>query len=366
MTGMAAGYLIVLAATLYALAALLCRPRVWHGPPQPRMMPVSVLKPLCGIEPRLYENLATLCCQTWPAYQVVFGVRDRNDPAAGVVRELMRRHPERDLVLVVDARIHGTNFKVSNLVNMAPKARHPWLLVADSDIAVPPDYLERLCAPLADPRTGIVTCLYRGRALAGFWSRIGAQFIDTWFIPSVRVASACGSSGFGFGASIAIRADTLAAIGGFYALRNRLADDFWLGRLTRERGLRTVLADLTLRTDVVESGLAALWQHERRWMKTIRSINPSGYAFTFITFTFPMLAVGLALAPTAACAALAIAGAAARCALNRRRPDRTQPAPGHAIYAPLRDCLLLLVWASAFAGSTARWRQQTVPVDDTR
>lgn len=352
---MAAGYLILIAASLYALAALLCRPRTWRGAPSPRMMPVSVLKPLCGMEPGLYENLSTLCDQSWTVYQIVFGVRERDDLAIGVVRELMRRHPERDIELVVDARTHGTNHKVSNLLNMAPRARHPWLVIADSDIAVPRDYLEKLCAPLADPRTGIVTCLYHGRALAGFWSRLGAQFIDTWFMPSVRVASACGSSDFGFGASIALRAGTLAAAGGFSALRNRLADDYWLGCLTRERGLRTVLADLTVRTDVTEAGFKALWQHERRWMQTIRSVNPLGYAFSFITFTFPMLAIGLYLAPGGA--PIALAGAGARIALNLRHGT-------HPMDAPLRDCLLLLVWASAFGGSAVRWRQQTVPVDD--
>jgi ceramide glucosyltransferase len=349
---MAAGYLIVVVAAVYAFAALLCRARTWRGPALTHKPPVTVLKPLCGIEPRLYENLATLCSQEWPQVQIVFGVRDRNDPAAGIVRELMRRHPAQDFELVVDARIHGTNFKVSNLMNMAIRARHPWIVVADSDIAVPRDWLARLCAPLADPGTGIVTCLYRARPLGGFWPRMGALFIDSWFIPSVRVASALGGCDFGFGASIALRADTLAAIGGFNALRNRLADDFWLGRLARERGLPTVLADVTVTTDVTEPSYAQLWQHERRWMKTIRSVNPAGFACSFVTFTFPMLVLGLCLAPTPLNLALALAGAAARCAL-----------PGRPAYAPLRDGLLLLAWCSAFAGSTTRWREQTVPVD---
>jgi ceramide glucosyltransferase len=357
---MAAGYLIVFIATVYALAALLCRARTWRGPTLSRKPPVTVLKPLCGMEPRLYENLVTLCAQDWPQVQIIFGVRDRGDPAAGIVRELMRRHPEQDIELVVDARIHGTNFKVSNLMNMATRARHPWIVVADSDIAVPPDWLGKLCAPLADPRTGIVTCLYRARPLGGFWARMGALFIDSWFIPSVRVASALGGSDFGFGASIALRADTLQAIGGFGALRNRLADDFWLGRLARERGLATVLADVVVTTDVTESSFAQLWQHERRWMKTIRCVNPSGFAFSFVTFTFPMLALGLCMAPSTPNLALALLGATARCAVQLRVPARA----GQLLYAPLRDCLLLLAWASAFAGTTTRWREHTVPVDD--
>jgi ceramide glucosyltransferase len=351
-----AGSLLVCLATLYAWAALLCRPRSWRAPasPAPRQ-PVTVLKPLCGLEPRLEENLATLFDQDYPDYQIVFGVRDADDPAIGVVRSLARRYPLRDIEVVVDARAYGSNRKVSNLMNMAPAASHPWLVIADSDIAVTPDYLGQVTAPLADPHVGIVTCLYRGRAVGGFWSRVGALFIDTWFAPSVRVASACGSSAFGFGATIALRSETLQAIGGFAPLRNRLADDFWLGQLTRERGLRTVLSSHTVTTDVAEASFAALWSRERRWMQTIRSINPPGYAFTFVTFTFPMLAAGLWLAPTAVNAAIALLGAAARCSL----PGGRSPA-----YAPLRDGLLLLTWLSGFAGRATRWRRHTLAIDN--
>jgi ceramide glucosyltransferase len=350
-----AGYVLVCLATLYAWAALLCRARTWRGPapPGPRP-PVSVLKPLCGLEPRLAENLSTLFEQDYPDYQIVFGVRYADDPAIEVARRLARRYPQREVALVVDGRLYGSNRKVSNLMNMAPAARHPWLVIADSDIAVTPDYLAQVTAPLADPRVGIVTCLYRGHAVGGFWSRIGAEFIDAWFAPMVRVASACGGSAFGFGATIALRAETLQAIGGLTQLRNRLADDFWLGQLTRERGLRTVLSPHVVTTDVTEDSLADLWSRERRWMQTIRSINPLGYAFTFVTFTFPMLVAGLCLAPTALNAAIALLGAAARCSLPCSQPRA---------YAPLRDGLLLLTWLSGFAGSAARWRRHTIAID---
>jgi ceramide glucosyltransferase len=247
---------------------------------------------------------------------------------------------------------------------MAGHARHPWLVLADSDIAVAPDYLEKVTAPLADPAVGIVTCLYQGRPVGGFWTRMGALFIDTWFTPSVRVASAFGSSDFGFGATMALRAGTLEAVGGFSALRNRLADDYWLAALARERGLATALSEVCVTTDVTEDDLASLWARERRWMQTIRAINPLGYAFTFVTFTFPLLAIGLLLAPTRWNAAGALLGAIARLGLHLRRPAPGMPAPGHAGYAPLRDGLLLLTWLSAFAGATARWRERIVPIKD--
>jgi ceramide glucosyltransferase len=362
----AAGVLLTALATLYALAALLCRPRTWRpagGAAEPASAsaatPVSVLKPLCGAEPNLERNLATLCRQTHPCYQLVFGVRDRGDPAAAVVARLARRFPGCDLQLVVDPRVHGSNLKVSNLINMAAAARHPWLVLADSDIGVGPDYLERVTAPLADPGIGIVTCLYRGVALGGFWSRLGVLFIDTWFVPSVGVASRGGGSAFGFGATIALRAEALRSIGGFEALKDRLADDFWLGELTRRQGLATVLSEVAVTTDVTEHSLALLWTRERRWMQTIRSLNPPGYAFCFVTFTLPMLALGLWLAPAAWNWALALPGLSARLLLHWR----AQPGITALPLAPLRDCLLLVEWLSAFAGSTTRWRGHRLRVD---
>jgi ceramide glucosyltransferase len=362
------GYALTLFAATYALIALFCRPRTNRLATRaglasvPTQQPVTALKPLCGDEPRLEENLVTLCEQNYPEYQLLFGVRDPLDPAIAVVERLKARYPHRDIQLVVDSRVHGSNFKVSNLINIESRARHPWLVLADSDIAVAPDYLERVSAPLADPAVGIVTCLYRGRSLDTFWTRIGALFIDTWFAPSVRVASAFGGDCFGFGATIAVRTDTLAAIGGFAAVRNCLADDYWLGKLSRDLGLATVLSEEWVTTDVTESHFVSLWSRERRWMKTIRGLNPLGYAFTFLTFTFPVLGFGLLLAPARWNVMLAVVGCAARLALHWRAPADGLPAPGNARYAPLRDSLLLLTWLSAFVGSTAQWREQTVPI----
>jgi ceramide glucosyltransferase len=361
------GYALCSVAACYAvLAAWLgrrarrvgtkCPPYGGEGWRATALQPVSVLKPLSGDEPRLYENLATFCRQVHPAWQLVFGVRGADDPALAVCRRLQADFPACDIALVVSAKVHGPNRKVSNLVNMLPHARHPWLVVADSDIAVAPDYLARVTAPLAGRSTGVVTCLYCGRALAGWWSRLGAQFIDDWFVPSARIAHAFGSRRFAFGATIAVRRETLAAIGGFAALSGRLADDFWLGELTRRLGLETVLSDVVVSTDVAEATARALWQHELRWLRTIRSLNRSGFAFLFITFTWPMLAIGLALAPRPPVLALALAGALARSSLAG--------CAGAALRAPLRDTLLLAEWAAALFGSRVRWRGQILSVKD--
>ncbi|GGC99277.1 ceramide glucosyltransferase [Undibacterium terreum] len=318
--------------------------------------PVTVLKPLCGGEPRLYHNLATLCRQKYDQFQIVFGVRDAEDRALAVVRRLQADFPDCDIAVAITPDLHGQNLKVSNLINMLPLARYDWLVIADSDIAAPPYYLSRITAPLADTSTGIVTCLYRGRALAGFWSRLGAQFIDDWFAPSVRISHTAGSRRFAFGASIALRRDALAAIGGFSALADRLADDFWLGELTRRQGLATVLSDVVVTTDITEASLAELWTHELRWLRTIRSLSPAGFFFTFITYTWPMLLLGLMLAPGPEVFVIAIAGVMARSILAGSMHA--------ALRAPLRDTLLLLEWATALFGSQVSWRGQTLSVRD--
>jgi ceramide glucosyltransferase len=326
------------------------------------LRPVSVLKPLHGAEPRLYENLRDFCLQLHPDYELIFGVRDPEDPAIAVVDRLRAEFPRLVIALVVDPRVHGTNPKVSNLINMLPHAKHDWLVFADSDISVP----AHVTAPLTDPGVGIVTCLYRGVAQDGSWAKVGRLFIDDWFAPSVRLAHAFGSTRFAFGSTIAVRRDTLLAIGGLEALRNTLADDFWLGELSRQRGLRTLLSDMVVGTDVSETRLSSLWKHELRWLRTIRSIAPLGFAMTFVCFTSPVLLLGLALAPSASTLGLALIGGCARIWLNisQRRSSRAASRWVEILLIPLRDGLSLLEWAVALTGWRVRWRGQVLHARD--
>jgi len=328
----------------------------------PHLLPVSVLKPLHGAEPRLYENLRDFCLQAHPDYELVLGVREPEDPAITVVRQLRTEFPRLVITLVVDPRIYGANLKVSNLMNMLPHARHDWLVLADSDISVPADYLVRVTGPLAEPDVGIVTCLYRGIAQHGIWASVGRLFIDDWFAPSVRLAHAFGSTRFAFGSTIALRRDTLQAIGGFEALRDTLADDFWLGELTRQLRLRTVLSDMVVGTDVSETHLPALWAHELRWLRTIRAIAPLGFAMSFVCFTSPMLLLGVVLAPGAWTAGLAVVGGCARILLNiSQRPSSHAALPWYEVLLiPLRDGLSLLEWAAALTGWRVRWHGQVL------
>jgi ceramide glucosyltransferase len=324
--------------------------------------PVTVLKPLHGAEPRLYENLRSFCVQQHPDYQLIFGVRDPDDAAIAVVRRLQSEFPQLGITMVIDPRVHGANFKVSNLLNMVAHANYDWLVLADADIRVPTDYLTRVTAPLADPGVGIVTCLYYGIPGPSFWSRLGRLFIDDWFAPSVRLSHAFGSTRFAFGSTICLRRDALQAIGGFEALNDTLADDFWLGELTRRAGLRTVLSDVVVGTDVNESQLKDLWTHELRWLRTIRSLAPWGFAMTFVCFTTPLLLLGLCLAPGAITVTLALLGSTARVLIHflQRRTD-DQALPWHEVLlVPLRDVLMLMEWAAALAGWQVRWRGQVL------
>jgi len=328
--------------------------------------PVSILKPLHGAEPRLYENLRGFCEQTHARYELIFGVHAPEDPAVAVVQRLQREFPQRSMALVIDPAVHGANLKVSNLMNLFPHACHDWLVLADSDISVTPDYLARVTAPLTDPRTGIVTCLYHGVAGDALSARLGKLFIDDWFAPSVRLSHAFGSTRFAFGSTIALRRDALEAIGGFEALKDTLADDFWLGERTRQLGLHTVLSDMEVGTDVSETRLAELWSHELRWLRTIRAISPTGFFFSFICLTWPLQVVALLLSPTTPCLIVALAGCTAR--LGRyatawriaARPSRWRDA----WLTPFRDTLLLVEWAGALIHWRVEWRGRVLHARD--
>ncbi len=359
---------LIAATTGYAVASLgavlknACLPAT---PPKAgdQAQPVTVLKPLHGTEPRLYENLRSFCRQTYPNYQLIFGVRDPQDPAIAVVHRLREEFPQLDIDLAIEPQIHGANLKVSNLLNMLPLARHDWLVLADSDISVPADYLSQVTAPLADPGVGIVTCLYYGVPQNNsFWSRLGRLFIDDWFAPSVRLSHALGSTRFAFGSTIALRREALQRIGGFEALSDTLADDFWLGELTRRTGLRTVLSSLVVGTEVSETRPSELWSHELRWLRTIRAIAPGGFTMSFVCFTWPVSLLGLVLAPSTLNVWLAVvAGSARAVRFFLGRKAGCSPMPWHEILlTPFRDLLLLLEWATALTSWQVKWRGQVL------
>lgn len=354
--------LAVLAAGYTTLAGIaLRRPanpgRVGARQPGREAMPaVTILKPLCGAEHGLYERLRSFCEQRYPAFQIVFGVRDPDDQALVAVRRLQHEFPGLDLRIAADPSQHGTNGKVSNLINMMPLARHDYLVIADSDVQVPPDYLERVIAPLTDEGVGIVTCPYRGLPRPGLWSLLGSMFVNEWFMPSVRVAALLGSRAFAFGATIALRRQSLTRIGGFPSLANQLADDYRLGELTRQLNLRTVLSELEVETSVDEARFRDLLQHELRWLRTIRAVRPLGYALSGITFGLPVAILGCLLARGSGAAVALLAITVATRLVIDSAPRRDRPLLMQLWLIPLADVLAFALWCWSFATREVEWR----------
>jgi ceramide glucosyltransferase len=327
-------------------------------PPAPLAAPVSILKPLCGEDAGLYGNLESFCCQDYPQWQVVFGVQDSGDAAIPVVRRLIAAHPEADLVLVVEPSRRDGNLKVANLQNMLPKARHDVIVIADSDMHVRPDYLAEVTAPLVDRSTGLVTCLYRGISAGGLWSQLACLNINHGFLPQALVAAAVGERNGCFGATIALRRDTLDAVGGLSAIAHSLADDHALGAAVRRLGLGVVLSAHVVDNVVAEPSLAALFRHELRWSRTIRAIAPAGFAGSILTQPMVLALLALVAAPRPAAAVLALA-LVSRAAMVRMI-DSALRLPATPLWLmPLRDLLSFAVFIASFLSRTVAWRDRT-------
>ncbi|HET7314951.1 bacteriohopanetetrol glucosamine biosynthesis glycosyltransferase HpnI [Salinisphaera sp.] len=356
------GFAAVSLACGYSLLALLAvclgpkkRPRDIASPNAP---PVTVLKPLCGAEAELERCLRSFCDQDYSEFQIVFGIQDGDDPALAVARRVRDAYPGHDIEIVVDTRQWGTNRKVSNLINMMTAARHDRLVLADSDILVGRDYLARVTAPLADPGVGLATCLYRGWAGPGLWSRLGALFIDDWFMPSVLISHRLGNDEFVSGATIAVRRETLDAIGGFGAVADRVADDHALGECVRGLGLQVAVCDYVVSTWVYNSGPATLVDQETRWMRTIHSLQPLSYDLLFVTLALPLIAISLVLdwrqAPVLALIGLTVI---ARAALHGVQNVRAGRRSWHNLAGlPLREALTAYSWLLGLAVRRVRWR----------
>jgi ceramide glucosyltransferase len=350
---------LAVAATGYAIAAWLASRarRAPRGSRPPAAPPTTIVIPLCGSDPELYQSLRTFCAQACENLQIVCGVRDPNDPALEAVRRLQREFPLLDLEIVVNPAQHGTSAKVSNLINMMPVARHDYLVIADGDVRVPQDYLQRVVAPLSDEGVGIVTCLYRGCPRPGLWSMLGSLFINEWFVPSARVAALLGSRAFAFGVTIALRRVALQRIGGFAALADQLPDDYRLGELTRRIGLRTVLSEVEVETSVDETSLGELVRHELRWLRTIRTVRPLGYALAGVTFGLPVTILASVLAGgSPATLAMTAITAFARLMLSSA-PRRTRSIMAQLWLVALNDLLVFALWCWSFTSRRVHWRQ---------
>jgi ceramide glucosyltransferase len=325
---------------------------------------VSALKPLHGDEPGLYENLRSFAEQDYPVLQFVMGVNDPEDGSVRAARALMRDLPTRDIALVINARAAGSNKKVANLENMFEEARHGLLVLADSDMRVDRHYLAAVTAPLHDPQTGVVTCLYKGVSTGGTWSGFGAMHINFGFLPSALVAEALGLGGGCFGATIALRRETLERIGGFAPLRDELADDHRIGDEVRAIGLSVVLSPYIVEARVTENSLAELWRHELRWARTVRAVTSLGFAGSVLAHpvAIAVLAVAAAGFTLTPCIFLVIS-CLLRWATARVIARALGVPPAKPWVLPLRDALSFAVFVASFFGRTVFWRDQVFHVE---
>jgi len=356
--------LIVVAAAaglyqLLAIVAILC-----HTPrtpiPSPVPLPVSILKPVHGKDPGFYEAIRTHALQQYPQFEILFGTRREDDPARAEVERLAREFPALPIRLVL-CTTSAPNLKVGSLIDLAREARHPILIVNDSDISVPAGYIRDVTAPLQNPHIGLVTCLYRAEE-EDWPSRFEALAIATDFAPSTLVARFFGVSDFAFGSTLAFRRADLDRIGGFRAIADYIADDYQLGHKLHALGMRNVISHMVVSTRLASGSWLGAWRHQVRWARTIRLSSGAGYWGLPITcaslwvliaallglwwIALPLLGIRLLMAILCGWWLLGGADVWKYC---------------YAI--PLRDLWGLAVWAAGLVGNRVIWRDLRLKLD---
>src|SRR5579864_84368 len=346
---------------LYGAAAFLRASQVAASPRSTYAPPVSILKPLKGIDPEIDESFRSHCLQDYREYEIVFGVTDPADPAGASVERLQREFPERAIQLVVCPNILGPNVKVSNLEQMVQAARFEYLIVNDSDIRVEPDYLQRVVAPLADENVGMVTCLYRGVAAPTLGSQLEALGISTDFSAGVLAAQLIeGGLSFGLGSTLAFRRRNLNQIGGFRSIVDFLADDYELGHRIAGLGLKIVLSDVVVETHLPAYALGGFLAHQMRWARGVRDARLGGYIGLATTFGLTWALLTLILARAAAWS-WAVLGAVLLLRilislLVGRSVLKDRKLPDQLFLLPLRDLSAVGVWIASFWGHAVTWR----------
>ncbi len=323
--------------------------------------PVTILKPVCGLDDNTYENLASFCNQDYLNYQIIFGTQDPNDPCIAIVKQLIQDYPEQEIQLVISQNAIGINPKVNNLFNTALQAKHEVLVLADSDIWVDPNYLRQVVQPLDDPNVGVLTCLYRSRS-QNIISAFEALSLSTEFFPSVFVARKLEGMAFAFGATIVLRQSVLAEIGGFQAIANYIGDDFQLGNLPAQAGYKVVLSDYIVEHVLSTATVPQLLQHQTRWFRGTRFARSSGYAgliFTYGTVS-SLLFLAMMQASSLGWIVLAVTWTVRYGAAWFVGVHCLQDAIAKRLLwlVPLRDCLSFCLWCYSFFGNTVEWRGQ--------
>lgn len=331
--------------------------------------PISILKPLHGIDPEMYESFRSHCIQKYPEFEIIFGVNDATDPAVEAVERLRCEFPSRRIELVICGDVRGTNRKVSNLIQMLGAARHDHIVINDSDIRVPADYLAQIAKHFADPKVGMVTALYRAVADRTVSSKLEALTIATDFSGGVLCAIEVDDGmKFALGSTLALPRRVLNDIGGFAPLLDYLADDYELGVRTAKAGYEVRLADTVVETFLPPYTFAEMWSHQLRWSRTMREMRQAGYFGVVVTFALPWSVFAVLLSGGAAWAwALLLVSVVVRFAdayilCNRVVGDSRSVRDFWLL--PLRDFVAMALWIASYTGNTVTWRGESFRLVD--
>jgi ceramide glucosyltransferase len=332
--------------------------------------PVSILKPVRGLDREAYENFASFCRQNYPRYEILFGVTSQQDPAIPVIRKVIGDFPELPIRLLVGSEDWGSNDKVNKLCRLAREARYDLLVISDSDICVGPSYLASVVKPFRDARVGIVTCLYSGLADSCLWSELEALNLSSNFLAGVLVARQTEGVRFSLGASTAITRDQLGEIGGFEAIADFASDDFELGNRVAARGYRVELSSCTVRTRCSSRTLNEFFEQHMRWAVGLRHSRSGGYWGWGLTQGLPWSLAAIAV-DHSALAAAAYCGAYLSLRLAMAWTVgvwglRDELLRKKFWLLPLSDALGFVIWALGFMCNRIHWRGSSFDVRQRR
>jgi ceramide glucosyltransferase len=347
---------------LVVVAAIRFRLRARPAAPS-SFPPVSVLKPLCGLEPNLEDNLRSFFDQDYPQFELIFGARGPADPALAVARALHQRYPQVPVKFVFSGEPKLPNAKVASLEKMVPAAACGYLVMSDSDVRVPRSYLREVVWPLLDPEVGLVTCVYRGVSTGTIWSRLDALGMSVEMTSGVIVADLLEGMKFALGPTMATRRSVLHSVGGVGGLGEYYADDFVLGERVHASGRQVVLSSCVIEQVAFNRGFRSTLRHQVRWMRSTRFSRPKGHVGTGLTFAVPFGLLAL-LAGIAGrhprlgllCCAAAVLNRMIMSAAAGWGVVRDRWALACCWLYPLRDLLGFCFWLASFMGTTFVWR----------
>jgi ceramide glucosyltransferase len=321
--------------------------------------PVSVLKPVRGVDFASYENFKSFCLQDYPEYEILFCVNDPDDAAVALIRRLVEEFPQRSIRQLSSTAQLGSNRKVNNLALLAREAKYELLVQSDGDVRVGANYLREMAAPFERTETGVVSCFYRGVTQKNIWAEIEALGAATDFFGGVLVADWMEGVTFALGASLATTKMWLGKIGGYEGLANVLADDYEIGNRVAKAGGRVMLSREVVETMYPEATFGKFWEHQARWARTVRLCRPASYVGLLFTHGLPWAIAGAIASRSAAGVLLFMAGYAVLRLVVAGTVGvwglRDETARRKWWMLPLRDVLQFAVWVGSFFSDQITW-----------